>query len=128
MKSRNRSKFGALYDLLPDLSPLKRSGDFRLLYFGQMVSGFGSALTYVVLPIQVYQLTQSTVMVGLLGVAEFTPMLLVAFFGGALADHFNRRDILLACDALMAVVLAMLTLNALLPRPHIPVLFAAAAL
>ena len=128
MKSRNRSRLGALHDLLPDLSPLKRSGDFRLLYFGQMISGFGSALTYVVLPVQMYQLTQSTVMVGLLGVAEFAPMLLLAFFGGASADRFNRRGILVGCDSLMTVTLAMLTVNALLPHPHVPVLFAAAAL
>src|SRR5277367_1157490 len=86
MKSRSRSKFGTLHNLLPDLSPLRRSGDLRLLYFGQMISGFGSALTYVVLPIQMYQLTRSTVMVGLLGVA--VPLLLVAFLGGAVADHF----------------------------------------
>jgi len=48
-----------LADLLPNLDPLKRGGDFRLLFFGQLISGFGSALTYVVLPIQMYQLTQS---------------------------------------------------------------------
>src|SRR4051795_7166571 len=93
MKSRHRSKWGARNDLLPDISPLKRPGDFRLLYFGQMISGFGSALTYVVLPVQMYQLTHSTVMVGLLSVAEFAPMLIVAFFAGALADHFDRRQI-----------------------------------
>ncbi|HEY3444377.1 MAG TPA: MFS transporter [Paludibaculum sp.] len=115
-------------DLLPDLSPLKRSRDFRLLYIGQMISGFGSALTYVVLPVQMYQLTHSTVMVGLLGVAEFVPMLLVAFLGGALADRLNRRALILGTESLMAVTLAGLTLNALLPRPHVPLLFAAAAL
>src|SRR5437764_5616471 len=118
MKSRNRSKLGALNEFLPDLSPLKRPGDFRLLYFGQMISSFGSAVTYVVLPVQTYQLTKSTVMVGLLSVAEFAPMLLVAFFAGALADHFDRRNILLGCDSLMAITLVMLTANALLPHPH----------
>jgi MFS family permease len=128
MKSRSRSKFGTLHNLLPDLSPLQRGGDFRLLYFGQMISGFGSALTYVVLPIQMYQLTRSTVMVGLLGVAEFVPLLLVAFFGGVVADHFNRRHIILGCDSLLAVVLCVLTLNALAPHPHVPFLFAAAAI
>ena len=84
---------------LPDLSPLKRSKDFRLLYFGQLISGFGSALTYVVLPVQMYQLTQSSAMVGLLGVAEFVPMLAVAFLGGALADRFNRRLLILAAES-----------------------------
>jgi MFS family permease len=128
MKSGGQSRLGALRNFLPDLGPLKRTGDFRLLYFGQMISGFGSALTYVVLPIQMYQLTHSTVMVGLLSVAEFVPMLLVAFFAGALADHFNRRHLLLGCDSLMSVTLVMLTANALLPRAHIELLFVAAAL
>jgi MFS family permease len=114
--------------LLPDLSVLKRSGDFRLLYFGQMISTFGSAMTYVVLPVQMYQLTHSTVMVGLLGIAEFVPMLLVAFLGGPLADHFNRRALVLGTDSLMAVTLAIVTANALLPRPQVWLLFAAAAL
>ena len=85
-------------NLLPDLAPLKRHGDFRLLYCGQMISGFGSAVTYVALPLQMYQLTKSTVMVGLLGVAEFFPMLLMAFLGGVLADRFDRRKLILASD------------------------------
>lgn len=114
--------------LLPDISPLTRSRDFRLLYGGQMISGFGSALTYVVLPIQMYELTRSTVMVGLLGVAEFLPMLLTAFLSGALADRYDRRKILLWTDAVMALTLIILTLNARLPHPHISLLFTAAAL
>jgi MFS family permease len=93
-----------------------------------MISGFGSALTYVTIPVQMYQLTHSTVMVGLLGVAEFVPMLLVAFVAGALADVLNRRSLLLGCDSLMTAVLALLAWNALSPHPHVPVLFAAAAL
>lgn len=128
MKSRKRLNLGALNEVLPDLSPLRRSGDFRLLYFGQMISGFGSALTYVVLPIQTYQLTHSTVMVGLLSVAEFAPMLLIAFLAGALADHFDRRQIILGCESLMAAALVMLIANAFLPHPHLLLLFVAAAL
>ena len=128
MKSRNRSRWSTLNHLLPNVAPLKRSGDFRLLYFGQLISVFGSSVTYVVLPIQMYHLTQSTVMVGLISVAEFIPLLLVAFFSGALADRFNRRRILIGCDSLMIVGLGMLMVNALLPHPHVQPLFAAAAL
>jgi MFS family permease len=117
-----------MLSFLPNISLLKRARDFRLLYFGQMISGFGSALTYVVLPIEMYQLTHSTPMAGLLAVAEFASMLFVAFLGGALADQFNRRTLVLASDSLMAMTLAMLTVNALQPRPHVAVLFAAAAL
>ena len=93
-----------------------------------MVSAFGSALTYVVVPIQMYQLTHSTVMVGLLSVAEFAPMLVIAFFAGAFADHFDRRQIILGCESLMTGVLVLLIVNAVLPHPHITLLFLAAAL
>ena len=114
--------------LLPDVSPLQRSTDFRRLFYGQAVSGFGSALTYVVLPVEMYRLTHSSVLVGLLGVAQFVPMLLMAFLGGVLADRFNRHRLLLATDTLMSLVLAGLTLNSLLPAPHVWPLFAASAL
>ena len=40
-----------------------------------LISGFGSALTYVVLPIQMYKLTHSTVMVGLLSMAATLALL-----------------------------------------------------
>src|SRR5258708_23610921 len=68
-----------------DLSPLRTSREFRLLFIGQGVSFFGSMMTFVVLPWQMYQLTKSSLAVGLLGVAEFVPFLFMAFVGGALA-------------------------------------------
>ena len=113
--------------LLPDLS-LFRERHFRLLYAGQGVSSFGSALTYVALPLQMYQLTNSTVQVGLLGLVEFLPMLLLAFVGGALADRFDRRRLALYAEFLMALGCLALAANALLPRPTAWVLWCAAAL
>src|SRR5687767_5958583 len=78
-----------------DITPLRTSRDFRLLFIGQFVSGFGTAISYVILPWQVYQLTKSTLLVGLLGLAEFVPMLVLAFVGGALADYVDRRRLIL---------------------------------
>ena len=56
--------------MLLDLSPLKVSRDYRLLFFGQLVSFFGSMMTFIVVPWQMYQLTRSSFYVGLLGVVE----------------------------------------------------------
>src|SRR4051794_18602372 len=56
--------------MLLDLTPLRRHPDFRRLFVGQLVSGFGSMLTYVAVPYQVYQLTSSSLMVGLLGTVQ----------------------------------------------------------
>ncbi len=111
-----------------DLTPLKASRDYRLLYAGQFVSGFGSALSYVVLPWQMYQLTKSTLDVGLLGVVEFIPMLVAAFIGGALADYIDRRRLIYLSEAGLAGCCGMLVVNSLLPAPHAWVLFVIAAL
>lgn len=74
-----------------DITPLKISRDYRLLFFGQLISAFGTAMSFVVLPVQVYQLTESTVMVGLLSALEFVFILFFAFVGGAYADFIDKR-------------------------------------
>lgn len=111
-----------------DVAPLRASRDYRLLYAGQFVSGFGSAISYVVLPWQMYQLTDSEFAVGMLGVAEFLPMFLLAFVGGALADYIDRRRLIVFSEIGLAVCCVVLVLNALLAAPHVWVLFMVAAL
>jgi hypothetical protein len=56
--------------MLLDVSPLFRHRDFRLVFIGQTVSAFGSFLTYLALPVQIYGLTKSSAKVGLLGAVE----------------------------------------------------------
>ena len=80
--------------MLLDLSPLRVSRDYRLLFFGQLISFFGSMMTFIVVPWQMYQLTQSSAMVGYIYLAEFVPMVILAFVGGALADYFDKRTLL----------------------------------
>lgn len=106
-----------------DLSPLRVSRDYRLLFSSQTISFFGSMMSYVVLPWQMYQLTHSSLAVGLLGVAEFVPTITMAFVGGALADYVDRRRMVLTTESLMAVNSAALVLNSLLTHPHVWVLF-----
>lgn len=110
-----------------DITPLRVSRDYRLLFTGQFVSNFGSALTYVVLPWQMYQLTHSTLQVGLLGLAEFFPMLILSFAGGLLADAVDRRKLILAAECGLAACCVMLAANALLPQPRVWVLFLGAS-
>ena len=109
--------------MLLDLTPLKISRDYRYLFFGQLVSFFGSMMTFVVVPIQMYGLTKSNLMVGLIGVAEFVPMFILAFVGGALADAVDRRKMLRLTEVGQTIVTAILLGNALLPSPKIWVLF-----
>jgi len=80
--------------MLIDISPLRISRDYRLLFLGQLVSAFGTAMTFVVVPVQVYQLTGSTLLVGLLSASEFVLILLMALVGGAYADFIDKRKML----------------------------------
>jgi len=119
---------GFLSALIIDHRPLVASRNFRLLFGGQFVAGFGSAISYVVLPWQMYQLTKSTLAVGMLGVAEFVPMFLMAFAGGALADYVDRRRLIVFAESGMAACCLILVWNALLARPHSWLLFVVSAL
>ena len=111
--------------MLLDITPLKISRDYRLLFFGQLISFFGTMMTFIVVPVQMYQLTESSLYVGLLGVAEFVPMFFLAFIGGALADSVDRRKMLRLTEVGQTITTAILLGNALLPNPQIWILFLA---
>lgn len=112
----------------PDLGPLRRHRDFRLLFIGQLVSFFGNMITMVALPYQAYTITHSPLAVGLFGVVQLVPMLLLAFLGGALADAFDRRRLVQLTELSLASLSALLLVNALLPHPQLWLLYVVAAL
>jgi MFS family permease len=111
--------------LLLDITPL-RGREFRLLFLGQLVSFFGSMITFVALPFQMYELTGSTFAVGALGACEFVPIVTVALVSGALADAFDRKLLVLLSELGSAAVMAALLANSLLDHPHVWVLFVCA--
>ena len=110
-----------------DFTPLRDSSEFRLLYFSQSITFFGSMMTFVALPWQVFQLTNSSFAVGMLGVVEFVAVLFMGFVGGALADFLDRRLMVRLTEAALAAGSVVLIINALLPRPKVWLLFACAA-
>jgi MFS family permease len=114
--------------MLLDLSPLKASRDYRLLFIGQLVSFFGSMMTFIVVPWQMYQLTHSSAMVGYIYLAEFVPMVILALVGGALADFLDKRRLLRLTEIGQTTATVVLLVNSLLPDPQIWVLFLAVAL
>jgi MFS family permease len=111
-----------------ELGPLRRHRDFRLLSLGQAVSFAGSMITYVAIPYQVYQLTRSSLAVGLLGVAELAPLLATGLLGGALADARDRRRMVQLTELGLAVLSAVLVANALAERAQVWLLFVVASL
>jgi MFS family permease len=76
----------------------------------------------------VYDLTGSTLLVGLLAIAGLVPLLTVPLYAGAVADAVDRRRLLLFSDVALALVTVGLIANASLPDPSVPALFAAEAL
>ncbi|WP_306206799.1 MFS transporter [Actinoplanes sp. RD1] len=122
MTDRPRRRLGI------DLTPLRTSRDFRLVFTSGTVTSFGSFITYVTIPFQVAQLTDDPLMVGLLGVCELVPLLVMAFVGGALADFVDRRLLVRGSELALAGLCAALLLNSLAPTPHLWPLFLIAAL
>jgi MFS family permease len=117
-------KRGWLHLATVDFTPLRRHRDFRLLFIGRLVSFFGSMITVVAFPYQVYQLTHSVLLVGLLGVLEFAAILLFAMLGGALADASDRRSMVLLTEVGLMASSLILAGNAALPNPQVWILFA----
>ena len=116
-----------LRSLAIDLGPLRRYRDFRLRTIAASVSTFGAYFTTIAVPIQVMELTDSTVAVGLVGAVEFGPIVAVGLLGGAIADRFDRRRVVLISElAALACTLALLV-NSLLPDPQLWVIYLVAA-
>ncbi len=97
-----------------DIRPLRHHPAYRRIFIGNVTSFFGSQLTAVAVPVQMYKLTHSTLWVGYLGVAGLVPLLVFALWGGALADVLDRRRLLLVSSAVMWAVTLGLLVQALL--------------
>ena len=109
-----------------DLSPIRDYPHFRRLWIGQSVSFLGGEITIVAMPFQVYQLTHSTLVLGLFSLTQLVPLLTLTAIGGAFADARDRRRLLLVTETAEALAVAGLAVNAALPHPSLGVLFALA--
>ena len=98
--------------LFIDLTPLRRSRDLRLLVLGELVSMLGTQLTTVAVPYQVYQLTHSSLDVGLVSLTQLLPLVAGSLLGGSVVDALDRRRLLMVAQLLMACCSAGLAVNA----------------
>ncbi|MCL9685697.1 MFS transporter [Legionella maioricensis] len=112
---------------LLDISLLKKNRDFRLLFLGQFISFIGTMITSVALPYQIYQLTQSTLMVGLLSLVQLLPLLVTALVGGVFADRYNRSALLIISESLLAVGCLFLAVNSHSSHPSFIMIFVIAS-
>ena len=118
---------GRVRALRMDVTPWRASRDFRLLLLAGTVFYFGAMVTYVAIPYQVYTLTGSNFAVGAIGLVELVPLVVFGLYGGALADHVDRRRLLVATGVAQAAFTAVLAVNAFRDRPSVWLVFVVAA-
>jgi MFS family permease len=73
----------------------------------------------VAVPVQVYDLTGSTLAVGLVALTQFVPLVTLTILGGGIADAVDRRRLLLLSSAGVALSVAGFVANALAPEPQL---------
>jgi MFS family permease len=106
-----------------DTRPL-RIPAFRRQIMGQGTSFIGSMLTQVAVPVQVYDLSHSSLQVGLVGLVGFVPLLIFGLYGGAIADVVDRRTLYLISSVGVWAVTVGLFLQTLAQLGSVPLILA----
>ena len=105
-----------------DFSSLKHK-DFRLMFVAGSISMFGSMITYVTAPLQIAQITQSYVAVGIIGIIEIVPLIVFGIWGGAIADSMNRKKIVVITEFGLGIATLILLINSLSSEPKVMVIY-----
>jgi MFS family permease len=121
-----RRRFAGARGLVIDLEPLRRDPDFRRLWTGQAVNIIGSQITRVTLPYQVFVHTGSMAALALLTLVQLIPIMLFSLSGGAIADAFDRRRVLLVTQVGLAATSLALVALSLQSQMSMPALYAVA--
>jgi len=115
-------------NLAIDLTPIRKYRDFRYLWTSGLISNLGSMITYVAIPFQVKELTNSYLAVGISGLVELVPLIVFGLYGGVLADAIDRKKMIWATEFASLFLSAILLINALLPSPNLVLIYVVAAL
>jgi len=102
-----------------DISPLRNYPDFRRLWSSGLISYFGSMITYVALPFQIKELTNSYIAVGLMGAVELIPLIIFGLYGGVLADRVDRRKMIFITEFALMIMTFSLFINSQLAKPSL---------
>ena len=85
-------------------------------------------VTYVAIPFQIKELTNSYIAVGIVGAIEIIPLILFGLYGGVLADYVDRKKMVWATEAAALVLSGILLLNSLSSEPKVWVIYVMAGL
>ncbi|RFS84477.1 MFS transporter [Actinomadura spongiicola] len=122
-----RERRGGLRRLAIDTRPLAHPA-YRRLWVGQGVSFIGYQVTAVAVPVQVYEMTGSSFWVGALGVAGLVPLIVFGLWGGAIADHMDRRRLLLIASCVSWAATLLLFVQASLGIENLGLIMAVVAI
>ena len=106
--------------------PLRQNRNFQLLWAGQAVSVLGSNFSMVAYPLLVLALTGSAASAGIVGFLRSLPFALLQLPAGALVDRWNRRRVMLVCDAGRFSVLVCVAAVVVTGHASVPLLAVAA--
>ncbi len=114
--------------LLADLTPLRVSPAYRRLWLGNAISAVGVQVTLTAVSLQVYELTASSLYVGLVGLFALVPLVAAGLYGGAIADNFDRRKVALISGLALWLSAAGIAAQAWLDLGNVWVLYLLVAL
>ncbi|GGS58619.1 MFS transporter [Actinokineospora fastidiosa] len=100
--------------------PLRRNRDYTLLWVGQACAEVGFSASLIAFPLLVLAVTGSAVASGVVLAADAVAQFVVGLPGGALADRWDRRRVMLACEGVQAAALASLVAVLLLDAVVLP--------
>ena len=127
-RNRHSIKLFPMASIAIDISPLKNSRDFRNLWASGLITYFGSMITYVAVPFQIKEMTHSYIAVGISGLVEILPLIIFGLYGGVLADAVDRKKMVWATEAASLILTSILLINALLPEPHLILIYVVSGL
>ena len=104
-----------------DTRPIRIS-DYRRLLVGQGTAFIGSMLTQVAVPVEVYAISHSSLLVGLVGFAGLLPIVVFGLYGGAIADAVDRGRLYLWSSVGTWLVTIALLVQSLIGLDSVPVL------
>jgi MFS family permease len=109
--------------IFADLTPLRVSPAYRRLWAALGISNIGQQMTSVAVGLQIWQLTNSSLMVGLVGLAQLVPLVGFGLYGGTLSDAYDRRIVgLISAVGLWTCSVAFLA-QSLLPVSSVGLLY-----
>ncbi|WP_243060450.1 MFS transporter [Nocardioides sp. SR21] len=106
---------------MADTRPL-RNDHFRRLWIANIITMVGAQLTVVSVPAQIYDVTGSSAYVGLTGLFGLVPLIVFGLWGGALADHFDRRTLMMITTTGLITTSGLFWLQAALGNTNVWVL------